>query len=87
MPGEAGRDDQLGPHQMSQQAACARSLVADVLSLDEPWRSRFVELMAERRNVVARRDAMPTQDQMVAWLCDDELYQEIRTLYRLWTHE
>ena len=68
------------------ESAGAQSLVEGGLSLDEPWRSRFVELMARRVAVAVPTGGAPTYEQMVAWLSNQELYQEIQTLYRLWTH-
>ncbi|MGC9346794.1 MAG: hypothetical protein ACP5JG_01540, partial [Anaerolineae bacterium] len=83
MSKEVGEEEQLTSYQVSQLAASARSLVEDILSLEEPWRCRFVELMVDRRRATTDGSVNPTRAQMIAWLCDDELYQEIRTLYRL----
>jgi hypothetical protein len=60
--------------------------VADgVLSLTEPWRSRFVELIARYAGVEDAAGSASRED-IVAWLEDEDLNEKIRLMLRTWTH-
>ena len=60
--------------------------VADViLSLAEPWRTRFVTLVARYAGVEGSAEP-PSREDMVVWLQDEDLYDKIRLMLRTWTH-
>ncbi len=60
-------------------------LVDDLLSLSEPWRSRFLRLVAERATGGAWNGDRPTRRELAAWLGTDlGLYREVSLLLRAW---
>jgi hypothetical protein len=63
----------------------AISVAEHVFALPEPWRSRFLTLIAQ----YAQGDRMvgqPTEEEVLGWLRDDELSERIRLMLRSWTH-
>jgi hypothetical protein len=63
----------------------AESLVDDLFYLEEPWRGRFLDLVANLATSWAWCGQCPTRDEMVAWLCADlGLYQHVRDLLDAW---
>ena len=63
----------------------AESLVEDLFYLEEPWRSRFLELVANLATSWTWCGQPPTRDEVTAWLgADLGLYQQIRDLLDAW---
>ena len=64
------------------------SLLADrIYELDEPWRTRFVELIAQRvdAHVLGRR--LPSREQLILWLSDLQLARLVELMLRTWACE
>jgi len=58
----------------------------EILSLEEPWRSRFLTLIASR--ATGKRDwgdAMPTREDVVSWLQDLNLRCTVRRMLDAWS--
>lgn len=64
--------------------ARAESLTNTLFSLNEPWKSRFLDLMANRVGHKAEDKPIPTPGEVTTWLSDTDLYQEIARLLRTW---
>jgi len=62
----------------------AESLTKDLFSLEEPWRSRFLGLVASRTVDRASDGRVPTQREVTTWLSDGGLYQEVASLLSVW---
>lgn len=63
----------------------AEALATDLFSLDEPWRSRFLDLVANMATRWKWNGHQPTREEIVAWLGrNPALYREIRLLLRAW---
>ncbi len=58
-----------------------------VLALDEPWRSRFVELIAAQARSSMADDCSPSRAKLADWLTDRRIYRLVRLMVRTWTHE
>ncbi len=56
-----------------------------VYALDEPWRSRFLELIASYAQI-KQPDTAPSRDEVVGWLGDEHLNEQIRLMLHTWTH-
>ncbi len=61
-------------------------LADQIDALNEPWRSRFVDLIAERMGVTLPCGCPPPRSQLAEWLSDQQLSQMIRLMLRTWTH-
>ena len=60
-------------------------LVDDLYSLSEPWRGRFLQLVAERATGGAWNGRRPTREELATWLGTDlGLYREVLLLLRAW---
>lgn len=60
-------------------------LVDDLYSLSEPWRSRFLQLVAERATGRTWNGRRPTREELAIWLGTDlGLYREVLLLLRAW---
>ncbi len=60
-------------------------LVDDLFSLSEPWRSRFLQLVAERATGGDWNGNRPTRQELTTWLGTDlGLYREVSLLLRAW---
>jgi len=58
----------------------------EILSLEEPWRSRFLALIASR--ATGKRDwgdAMPTREDVISWLQDLDLRCTVRRMLDAWS--
>jgi hypothetical protein len=56
-----------------------------MFSLDEPWRGRFLELVANMAANRPRRHQQPTKVEVVNWLnTDPSLYQDMRYMLNAW---
>ena len=65
-----------------------RSLLADrILELDEPWRTRFIELIAQRVDSTAVAQKLPSRMQIVVWLSDRQLARLVEQMLRSWACE
>lgn len=63
------------------------TLVAEgIYALDEPWRSRFVRLVATYARKPAHTD-LPSKDDVLTWLYDPCLNEQIRLMLRTWTRQ
>ena len=66
------------------------SLANCVLSLDEPWRSRFLTVIAGQEPVLGWPDGLlrrfPSPVELALWLCDPGAYGRIGTMVHTWTH-
>ncbi len=72
----------VGHAQMVQRAATVAGMV---FGLAEPWRSRFLELIAQYA-CEESTPATPSEEEVLAWLCDEELNERVRLMLRSWTH-
>jgi hypothetical protein len=62
-----------------------RSLTRTLFALDEPWRSRFLKLVANLATNWTWDGRAPTPEQMSTWLRTDlDLYREVRMLLDAW---
>jgi len=60
-------------------------LVDDLYSLSEPWRGRFLQLVAERATGGTWNGRRPTKEELATWLGTDlGLYREVLLLLRAW---
>jgi hypothetical protein len=55
-----------------------------LFSLDEPWRSRFLHLVANQATGWTWPEQMPTQAEVAAWLNDWELYKRVKSQLNVW---
>jgi hypothetical protein len=63
----------------------AESLAKDLFSLDEPWRERFLDLVANLATHCAWDEGQPTWEDVTGWLgTHPTLYQRVRLLLSLW---
>lgn len=61
------------------------SLTEDLFSLDEPWRGRFLRLVATRATMWAECGQQPTPEEVAAWFeADPSLRRRISLLLYLW---
>ncbi len=63
----------------------AAEVTDGILSLAEPWRTRFVALVARYAGAVGVAEP-PSREDIVAWLEDEDVYDKIRLMLRTWTH-
>jgi hypothetical protein len=63
----------------------AHSLGDALLSLDEPWKSRFPDLVANEATGCSWNDKeTPTYEELVSWLTDSDIYRRTMTLLNVW---
>lgn len=62
----------------------AEALAEALLTLDEPWRSRFLTLLASRAAEQSAVKDVPTREEVVGWLRRSDLRQELEVLLRGW---
>jgi hypothetical protein len=62
----------------------AESLTNALFSLEEPWRSRFLYLIAHRATGEAAPDQPPTREDVTAWLNSGSLRQVVALLLQAW---
>lgn len=61
------------------------SLIEDLFSLDEPWRGRFLNLVATRATMRAEYKRQPTPEEVSAWFrADPFLRRRISLLLYAW---
>jgi hypothetical protein len=61
------------------------SLTDDLFSLEEPWRSRFLTLVASRATWRAEVIQQPTPEEVAAWFASNPaLYRWTSVLLRMW---
>jgi hypothetical protein len=77
---EPGMTTYMGSIEVSRAACVAERVYA----LDEPWRSRFLQLIASFAHVV-QTDGPPSRADVVNWLDDEELNEKIRLMLHTWT--
>jgi hypothetical protein len=59
-------------------------LTQALFSLDEPWRSRFLHLVANQATGWTWPEQVPTQAEVAAWLDDWELYKRVKSQLNVW---
>jgi hypothetical protein len=63
----------------------SESLAQTMFSLEEPWRGRFLELVATMATSKTKTRQQPSQKQVATWLsASPGLYQDIRYLLNAW---
>jgi hypothetical protein len=60
------------------------TLTQALLSLDEPWRGRFLALLAQRANERGRTAHYPSRENIAQWLRDADIYREFVVLLDEW---
>ena len=61
------------------------SLIDDLFSLDEPWRGRFLMLVADRATHGAWNQRLPQPLEVKAWLDEDTgLYRQVSLMLKIW---
>jgi hypothetical protein len=59
-------------------------LTEDLFSLDEPWRSRFLELVANEATGWGWEGQPPTREEIAIWLSNGELHQKVTQILNAW---
>jgi hypothetical protein len=63
----------------------ADELIRILFSLEEPWQSRFLDLVANLATNSTWDGQPPTREEVMAWLSADlDLYREVRLLLEAW---
>lgn len=63
----------------------AETLAEILLSLREPWQSRFLSLVAKQAIEAPTRDQdSPTQKEIARWLDDQQLCRQVEMLLKAW---
>ena len=63
----------------------AESLIEALFSLEEPWRGRFLNLVANLATRWTWDGRRPTQEEIIAWLrADRDLYRGVKLLLDAW---
>jgi hypothetical protein len=60
------------------------TLTEGILSLDEPWRSRFLTLLALRAREKGQTGHHPSRETLIQWLQDVDIYKEFVVLLDEW---
>jgi len=63
----------------------ASALTDGVFALDEPWRGRFLNLIAAYAQAYDAQT--PSRDDVRIWLRDERLHRQIWLMLRAWTHQ
>jgi hypothetical protein len=59
-------------------------LTEDLFSLDEPWRSRFLELVANEATGWSWEGRSPTREEVAIWLDEGDLHQKVTQILNAW---
>ncbi len=59
-------------------------LTQALFSLDEPWRSRFLHLVANQATGWTWNGRLPTQTEVETWLGDWDLYKDVKLQLSTW---
>ena len=63
----------------------AKSLTDALFALEEPWQSRFLNLVANLATSATWDGRQPTREEVLAWLSADlDLYREVKLLLEAW---
>ena len=62
----------------------AESLTETVFSMEEPWRSRFLGVIATQATRQIWNERSPTQEEVAAWLSNVGLYKTVTHLLNVW---
>ena len=62
----------------------AGSLAESLFRLPDPWRDRFLILVADRAVGRVYDGKPPTQEEVTAWLADLNLYREVMLMLSSW---
>ncbi len=65
----------------------AERLADRILSLDEPWRSRFVDLVAKQVEDQVPADEALWRGALMRWLTYGQIYRFIGMMVCTWTHQ
>ena len=69
---------------MKQRVERVESLTENLFSLEEPWRERFLTLVARQATRLSWNGRAPTQDEVEAWLSNGSLYRTVTLLLSTW---
>lgn len=61
----------------------ARALAESILALCDPWRTRFLELIARYLGADVELDSLEVE-QLAGWLVDEVLHERIGVMLRAW---
>jgi hypothetical protein len=64
-----------------------RYLTELICSLEDPWRYRFLDLIAQRVAGIRLEDRVVSPTQVVIWLADQSLARMVGFMLKAWTHE
>ena len=64
----------------------AGSLAENLFCLPDPWRDRFLTLVAARAVGHVDEGGLPTQEEVTTWLADLNLYREVTLMLSSWQH-
>ena len=59
-------------------------LTENLFSLDEPWRSRFLELVANEATGWKWEGQPPTRQEVATWLGDGGLHHKVTQILNAW---
>ena len=62
----------------------AGSLAESLFRLPDPWRHRFLTLVADRAVGRVNDGRPPTQEEVTSWLADLNLYREVTLMLSSW---
>jgi len=60
------------------------SLAEALFSMEEPWQSRFLILVAEMATNWTWNGRIPTHREIVTWLSDPDVRREVALMLRSW---
>jgi hypothetical protein len=58
-----------------------------IYALHQPWRARFVVLIAERVGATVWSERLPSRTQLAVWLSSEQLARLVDRMLRIWTDE
>jgi hypothetical protein len=62
----------------------AAALTEALFSLEEPWRTRFLYLLATRATESKSGEEPPTREEVTTWLEDGSLQEATKLLLEIW---
>ena len=62
----------------------AEQLVKDLLAMDEPWRSRFLDLVGDLASADRPDGTQPAREEILGWLADQEICRQVHLLLIAW---
>lgn len=86
-PDSVSGDGYVAPLFMTLDLQRAYELTDELFALDEPWRTRFIALIADRVRAPAVDGTLPPRYQIAGWLTNQRLSRFIQGMLRIWTHQ